>query len=106
MNLALRRSARDWADYFAKLSDRSEDAGILVMRSGVVGNSTRRKLSSREFQGFALTDPLAPVVFVNSDDFKAAQVFTLVHELAHIWIGKSAISYFDPAIPKGARKPH
>lgn len=105
MNLALRRSARDWADYFAKLSDRSEDAGILVMRSGVVGNSTRRKLSSREFQGFALTDPLAPVVFVNSDDFKAAQVFTLVHELAHIWIGKSAISYFDPAIPKEPESP-
>jgi len=100
MNLALRRSAKDWADYLAKLSSRSEEAGILVMRSGVVGNTTRRKLSSREFQGFALTDPLAPVVFVNSDDFKAAQVFTLVHELAHIWIGKSAISHFDPAVPK------
>ena len=47
------------------------------MRSGVVGNSTRRgKLSSREFQGFAITDPYAPVVFVNSDDFKAAQTAT------------------------------
>lgn len=105
MNLALRRAARYWGDYVAKLSGRSEDVGILVMRSGVVGNATRRKLSSGEFQGFALTDPLAPIVFVNSDDFKAAQVFTLVHELAHIWIGKSAISRFDPTIPREPESP-
>jgi Zn-dependent peptidase ImmA (M78 family)/DNA-binding XRE family transcriptional regulator len=100
MNLALRRSAKDWGDYLSKLAGRSEDAGILVMRSGVVGNLTRRKLSSQEFQGFALSDPFAPVVFVNSEDFKAAQIFTLVHELAHIWIGKSAISHFDPTLPR------
>lgn len=105
MDAALRRSARDWADYIAKLADRSEQAGILVMRSGVVGNATRRKLSSREFQGFALTDSLAPVVFVNSDDFKAAQVFTLAHELAHIWIGQSAITHFDPTIPREPESP-
>jgi Zn-dependent peptidase ImmA (M78 family) len=105
MDLALRRAAKDWGDYVAKLSGRSEDVGILVMRSGVVGNATRRKLSSGEFQGFALTDPLAPIVFVNSDDFKAAQVFTLVHELAHIWIGKSAISHFDPTIPREPESP-
>jgi Zn-dependent peptidase ImmA (M78 family)/DNA-binding XRE family transcriptional regulator len=100
IDLTLRRTARDWGEYVAKLSGRSEDVGILVMRSGVVGNATRRKLSSGEFQGFALTDPFAPIVFVNSDDFKAAQVFTLVHELAHIWIGQSAISHLDPTIPK------
>jgi Zn-dependent peptidase ImmA (M78 family)/DNA-binding XRE family transcriptional regulator len=105
MDLALRRSARDWADYVAKLSGHAEDAGVLVMRSGVVGNATRRKLSSGEFQGFALSDPFAPVVFVNSDDFKSAQVFTLVHELAHIWIGKSAISHFDPTIPREPESP-
>jgi Zn-dependent peptidase ImmA (M78 family)/DNA-binding XRE family transcriptional regulator len=105
VNLALRRSGKDWGDYVAKLSKRAEEAGILVMRSGVVGNATRRKLSSGEFQGFAVTDPFAPVVFVNSDDFKAAQVFTLVHELAHIWIGKSAISHFDHTRPKEPETP-
>jgi Zn-dependent peptidase ImmA (M78 family)/DNA-binding XRE family transcriptional regulator len=107
MTSAFRRSAKDWANYLAKLSDRAEEAGILVMRSSVVGNITRRKLSSREFQGFALSDTFAPVVFVNSDDFKAAQVFTLIHELAHIWIGKSAISHIDPAAatPKEPAEP-
>lgn len=105
MDTALRRSAKDWGDYLARLTTRSEEAGILVMRSGVVGNTTRRKLSSHEFQGFALTDPFAPIVFVNSDDFKAAQVFTLIHELAHIWIGKSAISHIDPSMPKQPESP-
>jgi Zn-dependent peptidase ImmA (M78 family)/transcriptional regulator with XRE-family HTH domain len=97
---AFRRSAKDWADYVSKLASRAERAGVLVMRSGVVGNLTRRKLSSREFQGFALSDQLAPLVFVNSDDFKSAQVFTLIHELAHTWIGTSAISHIDPTKPK------
>jgi Zn-dependent peptidase ImmA (M78 family)/DNA-binding XRE family transcriptional regulator len=97
INTELRRSAKDWAGYLAKLCGRAENAGILVMRSGVVGNLTRRKLSSREFQGFALSDPIAPVVFVNSEDYKAPQIFTLVHELAHLWIGRNAISSSDPA---------
>ena len=105
MNLALRRSVSNWADYLSKLAGRSEEAGVLVMRSSVVGNATRRKLSSREFQGFALADAHAPLVFVNADDFKTAQVFTLVHELAHIWIGKSAISHIDPAKPREPENP-
>lgn len=105
INSDLRRSAANWGDYLAKLASRSEEVGILVMRSGVVGNATRRKLSSREFQGFALTDSLAPIVFVNSEDFKAAQIFTLVHELAHIWIGQNAISHLDPTIPKEPESP-
>jgi Zn-dependent peptidase ImmA (M78 family) len=105
INHALRRSAKDWADYVSKLTKRAEDIGVLVMRSGVVGNTTRRKLSSEEFQGFAISDPYAPVVFVNSDDFKAPQVFTLIHELAHIWIGKSAISGVDPTMKKEPKIP-
>ncbi len=97
INPEFRRSARDWTDYLSKLSARAENVGILVMRSGVVGNRTNRKLSYREFQGFALADPYAPAVFVNSTDFKSPQIFTLVHEIAHIWIGSDAISHTDPA---------
>jgi Zn-dependent peptidase ImmA (M78 family)/DNA-binding XRE family transcriptional regulator len=97
INPELRHSSREWGGYLAKLCERAENAGILVMRSGVVGNATRRKLSSREFQGFALSDHLAPVVFVNSEDYKAPQVFTLLHELAHLWIGRNAISNSDPS---------
>lgn len=93
----LTHSAGSWSEFVTKLSSNAEGAGVLVMRSSVVGHSSKRKLSRTEFQGFAIADSRAPLVFVNTDDFKAAQVFTLAHELAHIWIGQSAISNTDEA---------
>ncbi len=88
----LRRNVGNRDRYLSVLVANAEDAGITVLRSSVVGNNNNRKLDPDEFQGFAIADSIAPFVFVNAEDFKTAQIFTLAHELAHIWVGKSGIT--------------
>jgi Zn-dependent peptidase ImmA (M78 family) len=95
ISIALRDAASTWSDYLSTLARRAENAGILVMRSGVVANVSTRKLQTNELLGFAIANPLAPVVFVNSADYRASQIFTLAHELAHLWIGETAIANPD-----------
>jgi Zn-dependent peptidase ImmA (M78 family)/DNA-binding XRE family transcriptional regulator len=70
--------------------DKAEMKGIFISRTSFI--HSRLKLDSSELQGFAIADSYAPFVFINSDDWNAPQLFTLVHELAHIWIAATGIS--------------
>lgn len=87
-----RHKMRTWTDALRSFLEQADELGILVMVNGVVGNNNRRKLNPYEFRGFALVDDLSPLVFINGSDTKSAQMFTLAHELAHIWLGQSALS--------------
>jgi len=80
-----------WSDALRRLRLAMEKAGILPFFNGVVGNNVYRKLDVNEFRGFILCDEYAPLIFINSSDAKAAQMFTVVHELAHLWIGKTGV---------------
>ena len=81
-----------YEDYVRALVSGAEEAGILIMRSGVALGNTHRKLDVSEFRGFAISNAMAPVVFINSADAPTARLFTLMHELAHIWIGSTGVS--------------
>lgn len=87
-----RSGSQDASAYFSRLALKAERVGILVIKTSFVKSATRRSLSEKEFRGFALAHPVAPIVFVNGKDAEVAAVFTLMHELAHIWLGVSGVS--------------
>lgn len=94
LNLASHPHRGNSDDYYRDLVNRIESVGILVMRQANLGHFTR-PLRVEEFRGFAITDEYAPIIFVNHADAPGARLFTLVHELCHIWIGQSGISDGD-----------
>jgi Zn-dependent peptidase ImmA (M78 family) len=91
-----RRKSPNAEAYFSTISGKAEKAGVLVFKNSIVRSNTHRPLSEKEFRGFAIPHKLVPVVFVNGHDAEVAAVFTLVHELAHIWLGSGGVSDIAP----------
>ena len=88
--------ANDWYtktrgadDSFSYIREKINQIGITVMMSGIVRNNTRRVLNIEEFRAFALIDDMAPLIFINSVDSHGGRLFSLFHELAHIFLGEN-----------------
>ena len=95
------RSARE---SFSHIRSQLEKCGVLVMMSGIVGKNTHRRLDVNEFRAFAMCDDWAPLLFINSADSNTAKLFSLLHEVAHIWIGKSDLFNDRQGRTMGVRK--
>tara|TARA_E500000318_G_scaffold482_1_gene564 strand:- start:1522 stop:2724 length:1203 start_codon:yes stop_codon:yes gene_type:complete len=76
---------------FSMLRSKVEEAGVFVLLIGNLG-SHHSALDVEAFRGFAIADPIAPFIVVNDQDAKTAWSFTLLHELAHIWLGATGVS--------------
>lgn len=83
--------ARQPHDLLPALRSRAENAGIYVVLLGDLG-SYHSRLDPDEFRGIAISDKKVPLVVINPNDSKTAQVFTLIHEIVHILLGETGIS--------------
>ena len=88
---SFRRGMREPQDLFAELRRRTESLRVFVILLGDLG-SHHTAISPKVFRGFAVADRLAPMIVINDQDAKAAWSFTLIHELAHIFVGNTGIS--------------
>lgn len=88
-----------WQDALQALRKAIERIGIVVFSNSVVGLNNHRPLDPDEFRGFVLCDPLAPVIFLNDADTKSARMFTLAHELVHVWLGEDGVFNLDNMMP-------
>lgn len=84
-----------WAATRKALLQGFEALGGLTVATSMVGNNTHRLLDADEFRGFTLIDDIAPLVFVNTRQTLNGQLFTLVHEFAHVWRGTAGIGNED-----------
>ncbi len=88
-----------WEEALRTLSQSADRVGVMVAASSVVGLNNHRPLDPQEFRGFVLCDDIAPLVFINSADPKSARMFTLAHELAHIWVGADGLFNLIDTLP-------
>lgn len=78
----------DSREAFNYIRGQLETSGVVVMMSGVVGKNTHRTLDVNEFRALAMIDKWAPLIFINTADSNNAKLFSLLHEVTHIWLGK------------------
>jgi Zn-dependent peptidase ImmA (M78 family)/transcriptional regulator with XRE-family HTH domain len=91
VSLSAQREASGPERLFDLLRAAAERVGVYVLLLGDVG-SYRTDIGENVFRGVAIADDIAPFVVINDNDAQAARSFTLLHELAHIWVGASGVS--------------
>ena len=85
-----KESADAWSS-FKIIREKLQNIGVIVMMNGIVGSNTHRVLNIDEFRAFTLVDELAPLIFINAQDSYSARLFSLFHEVVHVWYGTNSL---------------
>lgn len=90
IDIASQRSFRNISDALkAWIAAFNDNAGVFVCQTSNQGGNG---IDLDEMRGLSLADSCAPFIVVNSKDAEAGRIFTLFHELAHLWIGQPGLS--------------
>lgn len=84
-------------DFLRSFIAKCENLGLWVVRAGYAGTNTHDGISSEAYCGFALESRFRPLIWLNSKAYDAVKVFTLAHELAHLWIDHQGLTNVDPS---------
>lgn len=96
---------KDARESFNYIRTQLEVCGIVVMMNGVVGRNTHRALDVNEFRAFAMVDDWAPLIFINAADSNGAKLFSMLHEVVHIWLGRNDLFNDRQSRITGVSKP-
>lgn len=97
-----RGALKNWSEARRHLLRAFELLGGLTVATSMVGNNTHRLLDLDEFRGFTLADDVAPLICVNTRDTVNGQIFTIAHEIAHVWRGATGVSSEQVEIEPGS----
>lgn len=87
--------SRSWENAYELLREAVEKVGVLFFQESGLDTSSRKRFDPQEFRGFILNDEYAPLIFINSADAANARMFTLAHEIAHLWRGNTGLFSFE-----------
>ena len=104
LNIAWYKDCGNPSEAFNKVRGLLEECGIVVMMNGIVGKNTHRALDVNEFRAFAMVNEWAPLIFINGADSAGGRLFSLFHELVHLWIGENDL-YNDTKYSANGIKP-
>ena len=104
LNIEWYKNCGNPSEAFNKVRGLLEECGIVVMMNGIVGKNTHRALDVKEFRAFAMVNEWAPLIFINGADSAGGRLFSLFHELVHLWIGENDL-YNDTKYSANGIKP-
>lgn len=78
--------------------DKIEKNRIFVISTGYVGHN-KRTVDVDVCKGITLVDDFCPFIYINTNNLGGGRIFTLIHELIHVFVGHSIGISYNPIHP-------